>query len=164
MPTYLAAGLALFLGLAQTAPVAQTNKPVGQRFAWLAGCWKGQQGTTKSRETWQVVSDDLMIGMGSSLLASGKTEFEYLRLQGGADGAASYISQPGGAPPTSFALETKDAPADTFMFVNLQHDFPKRIAYRRVDGNNVVASIDGGPADPKRLEYPMQRTSCPSGR
>jgi hypothetical protein len=100
-------------------------EPVGERFAFMAGCWSGSKGTTT--------------------LA----------------GAPTYMAQPQGAPPTPFALSETDSTADTVTFVNMAHDFPKRIAYKKVDATTLLASIDAGPKGPMRIDFPMKRVACP---
>ena len=47
------------------------------------------------------------------------------------------------------------------MFVNMAHDFPKRITYKKVDAGSLLASIDAGPTGSLRVEFPMKRVACP---
>jgi hypothetical protein len=49
------------------------------------------------------------------------------------------------------------------MFVNMAHDFPKRVAYKKVDATTLLAWIDAGPKGSLRVEFPMKRVDCPSG-
>ena len=109
-------------------------------MGWLAGCWGGEKGTTRFREIWTVASPDLVLGINVTTRPSKPAEFEYLRIES-RDGRLALVPQPGGAPPTRFELSAADSTADTAMFVNLQHDFPKRIAYRKVEGG-VAAGLD----------------------
>jgi hypothetical protein len=74
------------------------------------------------------------------------------------------MAQPKGAPPTPFALSEPDSTHDTAVFVNMAHDFPKRVAYKKVDPNTLLAWIDAGPKGSLRVEFPMKRIECPSGR
>ena len=68
-------------------------------------------------------------------------EFEYLRIVERADGIF-YIAQPGGRPATEFKLTTFDG--SVAVFENPQHDFPKRIIYRKNADGSLTASIDAG--------------------
>jgi hypothetical protein len=86
--------------------------------------------------------------------------FEYFRIVM-KEGRAVYIAQPGGAPPTEFAVSL--ASGTEVTFANLAHDFPKRVSYRRVDATHLTAWIDGGPASAQRMEFAMQRTPCEPG-
>lgn len=143
-------------GAATKAPA----EPVGQRFAWLAGCWGGEKGSTAFREIWTVASPDLMVAHSVTTKPSKPAEFEYLRLET-REGKATYVAQPGGAPPTAFEWSAADSTADTSVFVNMQHDFPKRVAYRKVDASSLLAWIDAGPKGSLKVEFPMKRVACP---
>lgn len=153
----VAATLALFATAPSGAAPAET---AAQRAGWLAGCWGGEKGTTKFREMWTVASPDLVLGINVTTKPKERAEFEYLRIET-RDGRLALVPQPGGAPPTRFELSAADSTADTAMFVNLQHDFPKRIAYRKVEGASLLAWIDGGAEGSMRVEYPMKRVACP---
>jgi len=135
---------------------------VAVAFGWLAGCWSGERGTTAFREIWTVGSPDLMVGMSVTTRPAKPAEFEYLRIEK-LDGRIAYLAQPGGRPPTVFALSTEASTGDTTVFVNMQHDFPKRVAYRRVDRTGVLAWIDDGDGG-RRIEFPMKRAECPGSR
>jgi hypothetical protein len=155
----LAAALSALVAFAAAAPAAP-QASVAERLGWLAGCWGGQKGTTSFRETWTAAPPDLMLGVSVTTRPSKPAEFEFLRVESRA-GTPTYVAQPGGAPPTPFALSAEDSTADTVMFVNMQHDFPKRIAYRKGEGGTLLAWIDGGPKGGARVEYPMKRIACP---
>jgi len=152
------AGL-LALGAAHAA-VEPPTEAVGQRFAWLAGCWGGQRGKSAFREIWAVASPDLMIGMSVTTRPAKPPEFEYLRIEE-RTGATTYVAQPGGVAPTAFEASPEASTADTTVFANPRHDFPKRVAYRRVDPSSLLAWIDGGGSDARRIEFPMKRVACP---
>ena len=83
-----------------------------------------------------------MIGMGRAV-AGGKTvEFEYLRIEQRVD-AIYYVAHPKArCPGTDFKL-TKLAAREA-VFENPQHDFPKRVTYRKNPDGSLTASIDGG--------------------
>ena len=133
---------------------------VEQRFRWLAGCWAGTKGTTSFQEQWTAASADLMLGMSFTTKPQKPTEFEFLRIETKA-GVPTYMAQPQGAPPTPFALSEADSGADTVTFTNMTHDFPKRVAYKKVDATTLLAWIDAGPKGSLRIEFPMKRAACP---
>ena len=149
--------------LAAVSAAPAFAEPVGERFAFMAGCWSGNKGTTTFQEQWTRASADLMLGMSFTNRPSKPTEFEFLRIETKA-GAPTYMAQPQGVPPTAFALSETDSTADTAMFVNMAHDFPKRVAYQKVDASTLLAWIDAGPKGSLRVEFPMKRVECPSGR
>ena len=138
-------------------------EPVGERFAFMAGCWSGSKGTTTFQEQWTTASPDLMLGMSYTNKPSKPTEFEFLRIETKA-GAPTYMAQPQGAPATPFALSESDSTADTVTFVNMAHEFPKRIAYKKVEATTLLAWIDAGPKGSMRIDFPMKRVACPGAR
>jgi hypothetical protein len=160
-----------FLAVLSAAASAAPTDEIGQRFRWMAGCWSGNKGTTTFQEHWAPASTDLMLGMSFTTTQPGggrsanqpskPTEFEFLRIERRA-GKATYMAQPKGAPPTPFTLSEEDSTADTSIFVNMEHDFPKRIAYKRVDASTLLAWIDAGPKGALRVEYAMKRLPCPT--
>ncbi len=151
-------GLATALLIAATAIASEPPaESVAGRFGWLAGCWAGERGTSTFREIWIVASPDLMIGMAVTTRPSKPTEFEYVRLQTG-NGRLQYVAQPAGAPPTAFDLAPEPLAGKAAVFVNMQHDFPKRVAYQRIDEERLLTWIDGGGGS--RIEYPMKRADC----
>lgn len=139
----------------------QPSVPVAERFGWISGCWGGARGASTFREIWTIASPDLMLGMSVTTQPSKPAQFEYLRIET-RDGRPVYVAQPGGVPPTPFEWQATSSPPDTAVFGNPQHDFPKRVGYRRVEPNGVLAWIDGGESGAGRVEFPMQRTACPA--
>ena len=146
--------------LATVGAAAAWAEPAGERFAFMAGCWSGSKGTTTFQEQWTRASADLMLGMSYTNTPSKPTEFEFLRIETKA-GAPTYMAQPQGAPATPFAFSETDSTADTVTFVNMAHDFPKRIAYKKVDATSLLAWIDAGPKGSMRIDFPMKRVACP---
>lgn len=126
------AALALLL-MGQAAPPAGVGD-----LAWISGRWESVQGGRWTEESWSAPRGGVMLGHSRS--GSGETvrEFEFLRLQAGADGVPVYFAQPGGRPPVPFRLTARTRTGATFE--NPTHDFPQRIVYRR-DGDSMVATI-----------------------
>jgi Domain of unknown function (DUF6265) len=154
----IAAALLLVLAIGRAEP-ADT---IASRVGWLAGCWSGEKGTTRFTEVWVPALPDLMVGVSVTTKPGKPAQFEFLRVEA-RDGSPAYVAQPQGAPPTAFALSAADSTDDTATFVNMQHDFPKRVSYRRVDAASLLAWIDAGPRGSMRVEFPMKRTACPAG-
>jgi hypothetical protein len=155
-----------------SSPGVRAADTIEERFRWLAGCWAGTKGATSFQEQWTAASPDLMLGMSfttkqpdggrSANKPQKPTEFEFLRIETKA-GVPTYMAQPQGAPATPFALSETDSGADSAMFVNMTHDFPKRVGYKKVDATTLLAWIDAGPKGSLRIEFPMKRAACPGG-
>jgi uncharacterized protein DUF6265 len=111
-------------GTPATATVAQ--------LSWLAGTWSGGDGPVSFEERWTPPAAGAMLGVSRTLKGDRMLSFEFLRIVE-RDGSLVYIAQPGGRPPTEFALTA--ITADSVTFENPTHDFPKMIRYsRRADG------------------------------
>jgi hypothetical protein len=151
----------LLLSVSAAAGAQAAPPTVVESMGWLSGCWGGEHGSTTFREIWTVAAPDLMIGLNVTTQPSKPAQFEYLRIER-RDGQPAYVAQPGGAPPTAFARDAGSSTPDTAVFGNPRHDFPKRVGYRRVEPNGVLAWIDGGASGEGRVEYPMKRAACPA--
>jgi len=110
-----------------------------EKLAWLSGAWKMESNGRIIEELWTAPAGGMMVGM-SRTVKNGKTvDFEYLRIQQREDGIF-YIAQPGGRPATEFKLTS--ASESELIFENLQHDFPKRIRYRRNADGSLRARVE----------------------
>ena len=112
-------------------------------LAWIAGDWQTAPGGRRQiEEHWTAVAGGTMMGMSRTVAGDKTVEFEYLRIEQRADGIY-YVAHPKArCPATDFKL-TK-ASATEAIFENPQHDFPKRIIYRKTGDDSMTASIDGG--------------------
>ncbi len=131
--------LALLRLLAPGEARAQQAKPAD--FAWLTGTRRMVTERVTVEERWTEAADNAIFGVSRTLRGGRVVAFEFLRIQARGD-TLFYIAQPNGAPPTSFRLTAWDG--TEAVFENPAHDFPKRILYRRLEGNAVRARIDGG--------------------
>ena len=130
MKIIIAASLA-FLLMAQAPPPTAVDN-----LAWMSGQWQTADGNTE--ESWTAPRGGMMLGVGRTTRDGIVREFEFLRLQAGADGVPVYWGSPNGATPVGFRL-SQAGPA-TATFDNPAHDYPQRIRYRR-DGDALIATI-----------------------
>ena len=124
-------------------------------LSWLAGDWQtAAGGRAQIEEHWTKAAGGTMIGMGRTLARDKTYEFEYLRIEQREDGIY-YVAHPKGqCPGTDFKLTR--ASATEAVFENPQHDFPKRIIYRKTGDDALAASIDGGEGT-KAMSFVYQR-------
>jgi hypothetical protein len=134
------------------AVAGETPETHGE-IAWLTGAWCGEAEGTFSEEVWMAPRGGLMLGLHRDTRAGSPSEFEFLRIELEA-GRVTYIAQPGGKPPTAFALRASGARSVTFA--NDAHDFPKRITYSRTDAT-LRARVDNGSDSGTRLEWTWRR-------
>lgn len=147
-PVFLLAIVATF-----TASAAGPPSPL---FPWLSGHWCSQVEDEVIEEYWLPPAGDRAIGVGRTVKAGKTTAFEFLRIESDA-GTAVYVAQPQGRPPTTFRLTAVGA--DWVRFENPQHDFPKRVEYRRTD-SGLHAEIAGPGKDGKEVVIPFDYRRC----
>lgn len=119
------------------------------KLKWLIGTWKrtglkpGQSGT----ETWSATSATKLAGRGITMRGTDTAVVEKLSLIV-KDNEIFYVADVTGNPkPVFFKLTA--ITTDSFVCENPEHDFPKKIAYTRVDGG-IHATISG---DGKSVDY-----------
>lgn len=111
--------------------------------AWLAGCWEATSATGRSvtEEQWMAPSGGLMVGMSRSVRDGTARGYELLTIRVGEDGGLVYRAAPSGQVVTDFPARAV-APG-RLEFVNVEHDFPKKIVYTRLEENLTEASVFG---------------------
>lgn len=132
-----------------------TQTPTLADLGWIAGDWQtAPGGRAQVEEHWTKVAGGTMIGMGRTIARDKTYEFEYLRIEQRADGIY-YVAHPKGqCPGTDFKLTRSSA--TEAVFENPQHEFPKRIIYKKTDENTLAASVDGGEGT-KTMSFTYQR-------
>jgi len=134
------------LKLTILALVLLTNLPVQSpkltELSWIAGDWQTKPGRALVEEHWTKAAGGSMIGMSRRVVGGKTVSFEYLRIEQRADGIY-YVAHPDArCPGTDFKLTR--ATATEAVFEDPQHDFPKRIVYRKTGPTSLNASIDSG--------------------
>lgn len=136
-------------------PTAVTQTPTLADIAWIAGDWQTAPGGRRQvEEHWTQVAGGSMMGVSRTVAGEKTVEFEYLRIEQRDDGIY-YVAHPKGrCPGTDFKLTR--ASATEAVFENPQHDFPKRIIYRKGADDSLTASIDAGEGT-KAMSFPFRR-------
>ena len=136
-----------------TTPTQSATRTIND-VGWLAGDWQTPSGgLAQIEEHWTQPVAGTMIGMGRTVAGGRTVEFEYLRLEE-RGGEVYYVAHPKArCPGTDFKLTT--VTAQSVVFENTQHDFPKRVIYKKNDGGGITASIDGGEGT-KSQSFPYQ--------
>jgi len=111
-------------------------------LSWISGDWQtAPGGRRQSEKHWTAAAGGSMMGVSRTVAGEKTVEFEYLRIEQRADGIY-YVAHPKArCPGTDFKLTS--ASASEAIFENPQHDFPKRIIYRKT-ADGLTASIDAG--------------------
>lgn len=144
----------IFLALVLLTKLS-TQTPAIADLSWIAGDWQTAPGGRRQvEEHWTNAAGGTMMGMSRTVAGEKTVEFEYVRIEQRADGIY-YVAHPKArCPGTDFKL-TK-ASATEAVFENPQHDFPKRIIYRKTADDSLTASIDGGEGT-KAMSFAFRR-------
>ena len=134
---------------------ASTQTTTLADLAWMAGAWETAPGGKRQiEEHWTQAAGASMMGMSRTVAGDKTVEFEYLRIEQRADGIY-YVAHPKArCPGTDFKLTR--ASATEAVFENPQHDFPKRIIYRKGADDSLTATVDGGEGS-KAIIYAYRR-------
>jgi hypothetical protein len=130
--------LLLLLFIVALPLLAEESKTKLNGLAWMSGLWTATIDGVEMEEQWSAPRGGIMLGIHRDVSAR-RTSFEFLRIAETSDGIA-YLAQPGGQPPTAFALV--ESSADRVVFANPRHDFPKRIIYWLKDAQ-LCARVEG---------------------
>ena len=151
----LRAGSMVILFILMLTINAATQTPTLADLAWMSGAWETAPGGRRQiEEHWTVAAGATMMGMSRTVAGEKTVEFEYLRIEQRADGIY-YVAHPKArCPGTDFKLTR--ASANEAVFENPQHDFPKRIIYRKGADDSLTASVDGGEGT-KTISYAYRR-------
>lgn len=139
----LATSFAVMLAVIVSAQtVAKNTTPAIADLAWMSGDWQtAAGGRAQIEEHWTLPAGGTMIGMGRTIVGDKTVEFEFLKIEQRANGIY-YVASPQGGPTTDFKL-TRSTGQEA-VFENPEHDFPKRVIYRKNPDGSLVASIDAG--------------------
>ena len=124
-------------------------------LSWISGNWQTAPGGRRQiEEHWTQAAGGSMMGMSRTVAGDKTVEFEYLRIEQRADGVY-YVAHPKArCPGTDFKLTR--ASATEAVFENPQHDFPKRIIYRKTGDDGLTATVDAGEGS-KAISFVYQR-------
>ncbi|HEV7747496.1 MAG TPA: DUF6265 family protein [Pyrinomonadaceae bacterium] len=112
-------------------------------LGWMSGNWQTRPGgRAQIEEHWTRPAGGTMIGVGRTIAGDKTVEFEFLRIEQRGDDIF-YVANPNAqCPQTDFKLTRLSG--QEAVFENPEHDFPKRVIYRKQSDGSLLASIDGG--------------------
>jgi hypothetical protein len=106
---------------------------------WMLGRWCGPHRDGVFCEAWRAEGAGF-VGEGAFTRGGAGGFAESLRIEA-REGAVFYVAAPEGEGVTAFRLRT--CTAGEAVFENPAHDFPTRIAYRRVGADGLEAVVEG---------------------
>ncbi len=133
----------LIAGCSEDGEETTTNAAASQAsldaVSWMAGYWVGESNGTHMEEVWLPPAGGVMLGLHRDVFSSGRSFFEFLRIEATNEGLI-LLASPRGREPTSFwMVEIAD---QRVWFENPEHDYPQRIGYWMA-GDSLYAGISG---------------------
>jgi hypothetical protein len=129
-------------------------------LAFMAGCYRAELGPGASMEEFYTTpSDNLILGTTRYLRDGRATQFEFATISE-RDGVVELLPYPGGSPSEHAFRLTRIDPELGAVFEAPEHDFPKRIIYRAIEGGGHVARIDGGEGSDQVMEWRLEPAGC----
>ena len=135
------------------APRSATADHELAAYAWLLGDWRADAGENFLHETWRMQGSRSFAGAGSTENRENgeRKGFEQLELLS-RDGKVFFIATVAHNPaPVPFALSGNDP--ERLVFANAEHDFPKKIVYKRVDHNHMRVEVSDGGSNGFALDF-----------
>jgi len=114
-----------------------------ESLTWLVGHWSSENSKLKINESWQRISDKTFEGSGStySLEKNKMVSAETLRLIEMSEEVFYLAKVASNALPVAFKLTS--CTANTAIFENSQHDFPKKLNYQLNQNNSMTVLVSG---------------------
>lgn len=136
--------LRLVLLCALIFPPASLLSQKAENFNWLTGKWKISTGNGAILESWTMVNDSTLHGVSCFIRNNGDSipqeNIELVMRRGQWQYIPTVTGQNNNLP-VAFPLIFQKG--NEFIALNPEHDFPQRIAYRRISATQVLASIEG---------------------
>jgi hypothetical protein len=127
---------------AESASTPPKTRATMAQVAWISGVWIGRSGGSTLEERWTPAAGGSMMAVSRTIRDGVIVAFEFLCVVE-RDGGLVYQAMPNGRmPATDFTLTKIDA--DSALFENLAHDFPKMIRYAKRPDGSLEATIAGG--------------------
>jgi hypothetical protein len=143
------------------APTSSANAGI-EDLRFMSGCWRGTFASSERsgtiEEHYTDPASNLMLGTTRYLVEGAAVEFEFTQIRRVGDGV-ELLPYPGGVA-SEHAFRLTSAGQQSAVFEAPEHDYPKRILYRREPDGALAARIDGGADDPGGSEWRMTAAPC----
>ena len=154
----LSIGMLAIVLLVSCEKKSDKNFELLEKMDWLIGNWESKLPEGVLTETWKKDNDSTYSGNSFFITEKDTVHFESIKLYQKADSiiySTTVIGQNNDDPVEFNQTNTTE---NVFTFENLKHDYPQKIVYKKVNENNLVATISGIQQGKKNSEsYPMQK-------
>lgn len=146
------------LGLTVFCALASQEKNELKKTEWLLGVWENKTTKGSVYEMWSKINHHELQGKGYLIKEKDTTVFETIQIIQEPN-SLFYIptvkNQNSSLPVRFEAISVSET---KLVFVNLQHDFPQSISYRKINSDSLIAEILGTKNGQKHKQiFPMKR-------
>jgi len=145
---------------AQLAPGSVAGRQDLADLSFMVGCWEGSFSSAGAsgtiEEHYTTLTENVILGTTRYIVDGKTTMFEFTRIER-EDTGVVLTPYPRGRP-SEHGFRLTRSGAEEAVFEAPEHDFPKRIIYRKF-GAWLVARIDDG-NDGKAREWTMEAAPC----
>jgi hypothetical protein len=133
----------IFIVLAFLGIIGKLHSQTVNDFNWLIGSWEMKSEGFELSESWTQKSDVLLIGKGIGLAGKDTVFQEEMQLSFRDNGIFYVVKAHGQNKDEFVSFKLVNQGLNTFVFENMNHDFPNVIVYRKLDENHLNAWIEG---------------------
>lgn len=147
---------------AHASMITKHQYPAIETFSWLEGTWRTKD-SLPFIEQWTKVDGQKLVGTGLKITDTPKPSVKSLEklelvYHNGTINYVAYVQGQNSNEPVAFQLDENTAGNDTFAFLNPNHDFPQRIAYKRIDEDTLEVTVSELEANGQSFTLTLFRT------
>jgi len=129
-----------------------------EKMSWLEGSWENNLPEGTLTETWQKTNDSTYSGKTLFIKEKDTIHFEEIVLSQKGETLFYTPTVKGQNNDEPIEFKLTNSTENEFTFENPKHDYPQKIAYKKLNANNLVATISGKQqGKPSSESYPMKR-------
>lgn len=129
-----------------------------EKMSWLEGSWENKQPEGTLTETWQKINDSTYSGQTLFIKEKDTIHFEEIVLSQKGETLFYTPTVKGQNNDEPIEFKLTNSTENEFIFENPKHDYPQKIAYKKLNANNLVATISGKQqGKPSSESYPMKK-------
>lgn len=130
-----------------------------KKAEWLVGSWSNTSADETLTEIWQNINDSVFAGQAFVINEENDTVFfEHIRLEETKGELFYIVTVPNQNEGQAVPFKMTAINDSLIVFENPEHDYPQKIAYRKVNADSLVAEISGKPKGIMHSEkFPMKK-------
>lgn len=160
--TWLVLQLILATGLLKPFSHQPQRQATLEDVRFMTGCWEGtfrnRSGHGVIEEHYTAPTENTMLGTTRFIREGRTVQYEFTLIRADTSGIR-LVPYPNGQRSEHDFVLTKSA-VDQAVFEAPEHDYPKRIIYRKDGETGLHARIDGGADDRDGREWYLRKASC----